>query len=160
MRFRIVFLICFTLAAAASLAAQTRSVSNANLEQYKQDRLKGEREYRDNYARLGLPSPEELDRRREQSRIETEQLSAKLREENLERERLESQRRANARRPVYVYVEPGSPLFDQVFFSSFVRSHGRPMRHGFSQQGYFGGGQFWPTGPRTPPQPMFVPQRH
>ncbi|MBK9768953.1 MAG: hypothetical protein IPP63_19145 [Chloracidobacterium sp.] len=69
--------------------AQNKTVTNADLEKYWQARLAADREYRENYERLGMPSPTELDRRREQSRIETERLSEKLRSAELERERLD-----------------------------------------------------------------------
>ena len=69
-------------------ARASRTVTNTDLDRFKQQRLAAEREYRDNYAELGFPSPEELDRQFEQSRIEREELSAKLREERIERERI------------------------------------------------------------------------
>ena len=169
MRFRIAFLICFTLVLAASLAAQTTLVTNANLDQYKQDRLKADREYRESYERMGFPSPEELHRRSDQSRIETEQLAAKLRAANIERERLEAERlqaeqRASAQLAAayYQYAQIGSdPLYNGFYYSaSYGRRHGFPIRHNYFQPGYFAGGQFWPTGASTPPRPLFVPSRH
>ena len=173
MRFRIGFLICFTLVLSASLSAQTRSVTNTNLDQYKQDRLKAEREYRENYERMGFPSSEELDRRREQGRIETEQLSAKLRAASIERERVEAERlqaeqRANAQfAAAYNQYQAGfDPQFDSLYNGFFYsaswggRRHGFPIRHNYLPPGYFAGGQFWPTGASTPPRPLFVPSRH
>jgi hypothetical protein len=68
-----------------------RTVTNADLERYRSQRLNAERDYRENYERLGFPSPEELDRQLEQSRIEREELSAKLREDRLERERINAE---------------------------------------------------------------------
>jgi len=69
-----------------------RTVTNADLERHKQKRLTAERDYRENYAQLGFPSPEELEMQMENSRIEREELSAKLREERLERERINADR--------------------------------------------------------------------
>src|SRR6478672_8784122 len=91
---RIAVLLSVVLSLAAAGAAQvnnhraSRSVTNTDLDRFKQKRLAAEREYRENYAQMGFPSPEELDRQNEQSRAEREELSAKLRVERLERERI------------------------------------------------------------------------
>src|SRR5688572_27122381 len=113
MKFRIAAMVFFILATTVSLFAQSRTITNADLEKYRQVRLSAEREYRENYEKLGMPSPAELDRRREQSRIETEQLSGKLRAEQfeqdrlgLEREQLEFQRRQLA-------ASYSQPIFEQ-----------------------------------------------
>lgn len=74
-------------------SGQVRTITNSSLAQIQQKRLAAERNYRENYARLGFPSPEELDRQREvdlKARIE---LSEQLRRARLERERLELERR-------------------------------------------------------------------
>ncbi|MEO7658284.1 MAG: hypothetical protein ABIV48_01610, partial [Pyrinomonadaceae bacterium] len=101
---------------------------------------------------------EELDRRREQSRIETEALSAKLRTESLERERLQIQREAAAQTARY-YSAPRPVVQERyqqpTYFWSYGRRHHYPQRQIFYQQpGYFAGGQFWPTGSRTPSRPL------
>ncbi|MEO7539695.1 MAG: hypothetical protein ABIV21_06690, partial [Pyrinomonadaceae bacterium] len=123
---------------------------------YRQERLKAEREYRENYSKMGFPSPEERDRQREKSRDETEQLSAKLRAERLEQERLEAYREvqiAQARqyaqqqltvqqgyqdhyRYGYGYGY-GYPIGSR-YYRRHYRQYGQP-------QGYFAGGQFWPS---------------
>lgn len=83
------FLILFGLAFFPVAAeAQTRTVTNADLEKFRAERLEAERQYRQNYERLGLPSPEELERRRTESAREREELSARLRAERLQREQL------------------------------------------------------------------------
>jgi hypothetical protein len=51
-----------------------------------------ERDLRENYERLGFPSPEELQRQIEQSRLERAELAERLRAENIERERLNIER--------------------------------------------------------------------
>lgn len=65
---------------------QTRTVTNADLEKFRSERLEAERQYRQNYERLGMPSPEELERQRIESAREREELSARLRAERLQRE--------------------------------------------------------------------------
>ena len=54
----------FILAFSFSAFAQTKTVTNADLEKFRQKRLQAEREYRENYERLGFPSPEELESKR------------------------------------------------------------------------------------------------
>ncbi len=39
--------------------AQTRTVTNATLSKFTEKRLAAERDYRDNYQRMGFPSPED-----------------------------------------------------------------------------------------------------
>ena len=80
------FILIFILTAAFTAFAQTKKITNADLEKYKQERLKAEREYRENYARLGFPSPEELARRNEQSQRDLAAYSSRLRQERLAEE--------------------------------------------------------------------------
>jgi hypothetical protein len=77
--------ICLFLGAGAALMAQD-TVTNSDLEAFRQKRLAAEKRYRENYERLGMPSPDELERRRVANLKETEELSNKLRNERLERE--------------------------------------------------------------------------
>ena len=171
MRFRIAILMCFIFAAATSLAAQTRrSVTNADLEKYKQARLGAEREYRENYERLGLPSPEELELRRRRDRAETEALAERLRSDRISQERIQAEREASEQTAaVYArslqqqnagqYYQPGY-LNDPGYFWSYGRRYQYPRGQNYYQQpGYFAGGQFWPTGPSSPPQPLIARPR-
>ena len=75
-----------------SAFAQTRTVTNADLEKFRQARVKAERDYRENYKRLGMPSPEELDRREAERKRETAELSARLRAEQFERAQFDAVR--------------------------------------------------------------------
>ena len=156
MRFKIAVLMSFILATASSLMAQTKTISNADLEKYRQARLTAEREYRENYERLGMPSPAELDRRREQSRIETERLSEKLRAEEVERERIDVQREAGEPRYVTAIQTPIERRgYAPIYYWSNDRRYRSPRPHYTYQSGYIAGGQFWPTGSRTPSRPAF-----
>ncbi len=163
MKQRSLFIFCLIVGLAGFADSQTKAVTNSDLEKYRQERLKGEREYRENYARLGLPSPEELERRREQSRIEAAQLSAKLRAERLERERIEAERQTYERRAAsehtYDWAAPAPRYYEPPYFYSYFYPQRRRLRTAFTQPGYFAGGQFWPTGPRTKPRPMFIRPR-
>lgn len=104
------FLILFGLAFAPfSVEAQTRTVTNADLEKFRAERLEAERQYRQNYERLGLPSPEELERRRVESARGREELSARLRAERLQREQLAAMASQSGAEPdgLVVIVEKG-----------------------------------------------------
>src|SRR5687768_11978760 len=95
MKQRSLLVFCIILAVAGFAAGQSKSLTNADLEKYRQERLKAEQEYRETYARLGRPSPEELDRQRDKSLKETLELSESLRAARIESERIEAEREAN-----------------------------------------------------------------
>jgi len=170
MKQRSMFVICVIFVVAGFAAGQTKSVTNADLDKYKQERLKAEQEYRENYARLGLPSPEELARQREADRVETEKLAATLRTERLEQERLnaERDRQMRAATPVYQFVPVASE--NQYIWSAYSNGYGRyrrfpsyrPYYQPYSPPGYYAGGQFWPTpgGVRSPGSgPLLIRRR-
>ena len=166
MKIRCLFFVFTILAVSVSARAQVRTITNADLEKYKKERLKAEREYRENYARLGLPSPEELERRRERSRAETEKLATRLRAERLERERVEAQRLAYeqfAASLVIAVRQSNDPYYDEPYFGGYYYARRpRPTGRGVYQQpGYFAGGQFWPTPVRTyTPPAVWIRPRH
>ena len=86
MKKRLLFILGLSFITANSALAQTKTITNADLEKFRQKRLQAEREYNQNYEKLGFPSPEELKRQREQSRIEAEETIARQKEERLENE--------------------------------------------------------------------------
>lgn len=157
------FVFCFIAATAAVGSAQSKTITNADLEKYRQERVKAQVDLRDNYARLGFPSPEERERRNAQSAKEAEELSARLKQEELTRERLEAERSAAEiragqfyyRAPQQTQVLPS--YYDNVY--TYYWWNGRRYRVPrinlpYQQPGYFAGGQFWPTGPSSPPRPL------
>jgi predicted RND superfamily exporter protein len=79
MKKRLLFILC--LALTVSAFAQTKTITNADLEKYRQKRLQAEKDYAENYKRLGLPSPAELQKQNEQSRRELSELAARLERE-------------------------------------------------------------------------------
>lgn len=93
MKKRLLFILClFFVGGSANLSnAQTKTVTNQDLEKFRQTRLQAEREYRENYAKLGFPSPDELEKRREQDGKDRAALAEQIRRENLERERLQNE---------------------------------------------------------------------
>ncbi len=73
--------------------AQVRTVDNFTLEKYQKQRLAAQRDYQENYAQMGFPSPEELDRQREADMTARIQLADQLRTARLEEEKIDLQRR-------------------------------------------------------------------
>ena len=69
-----------------------RTVTNATLEKFQQKRLAAERDYRENYARMGFPSPDELERQHQADMTARLQLAEQLRQARLAEERLELER--------------------------------------------------------------------
>ena len=134
MKKRLLFILCLSFIASASAVAQNRTVTNSDLEKFRQKRLEAERDYRENYERLGFPSPEELEKQIEQSRRERSELSARLRAENLERERLNIERQlieSEARRDNFQPQTDYYPEYQENGFSGYVPD-------GFYNYGNFG----------------------
>lgn len=97
-------------------SAQRKTVTNADLEKFRQKRVQSEQEYRENYQKLGLPSPEELDKRREQNNKALAELSARLGKERLERE--EQQQEEEYRRAQYdLYLRGYATQYNQSAFN-------------------------------------------
>lgn len=163
MKMRICFLICFILASVVAAASQTKTVTNFDLEKYAAERVKAERDLRENYKQLGFASPEEMARRSASDAKEREELSARLKRERVERERADAEREANARAAAayynYLRSQQATPQVDeQGYFWSFGRRYRLPRQTTqYQQPGYYAGGQFWPTGPATPPRPQAPP---
>jgi hypothetical protein len=63
--------------------AQSKTVTNADLEKYRSKRIAAEKDLRDNYEKLGFPSPEELEKMNRESRLERAALDRRLREEEV-----------------------------------------------------------------------------
>jgi hypothetical protein len=84
------FLVLLVVVPAFSQRAK-RTVTNQDLEKYRQQRLKAERDYAENYAKMGFPSPEELQKQIEKSRVEREALAARLAAERIQREQIEAE---------------------------------------------------------------------
>ena len=163
MRKKLLFCFCFTLSTVTYATAQARTVTNLDLEKYRVERNKAAADLRENYAKLGFSSPEMLERRRIESRSETEKLSAALRAERIERERIAAEREESARFAAYYRSTLGETApqdYSRQYYWSYGRRFRRPIVHGQTQTGYFAGGQFWPTGPATKPRPLFVRPRN
>jgi hypothetical protein len=89
MKKRILLFTILIFSTSALTLAQTKTVTNADLETFRNERLAAEKDLRENYAKLGFPSPEELEKQIEQSRIEREELAARLGDERIARQQYE-----------------------------------------------------------------------
>jgi hypothetical protein len=130
----LLFGLIFSLAVVSS--AQVRTVTNTTLQKFQQQRLAAEREYRDNYERLGFPSPEELDLQRDADMSARLVLAEQLRQASLEKERIALERRGleleAARLAAELAVEGPTGYFGGFsgYSSGFDRrGHGRSRRN-------------------------------
>lgn len=74
------------------------------MEKYRVQREKAEADYRANYERRGMPSPEELQKREEENRLKREELARRLAAERLQEEQnraIREQTEAENARQVY-----------------------------------------------------------
>lgn len=161
---RILFFVCAFLSASMTVTAQTKVVTNADLDKYRAERERAAADYRENYAKRGFPSPEELERRNDQDRKVLAETAARVRAERLERERLNAEYEAAMLRAEAADGESRVIYVDGVATPTYYWSNGRryqyPQVRYNNQPGYFAGGQFWPTGPRTQPKPLFIRPRN
>lgn len=178
---RIIFLICFILASVIAAESQTKTVTNFDLEKYAQERVKAEKDLRENYVKLGFASPEEMQRRNAADAKEREALAAHLRQERLERERaaaeVEQLRIRQARYDAYIrsltYVQPMQDNYSG--YSGYGYGYGGRVRRVFPQSTgpawradgsgvvYEPGGRpssiYTPTLIRPGVKPVFLPMR-
>lgn len=114
-----------------------RTVTNVDLEKYRQQRLRAEKDYAENYERMGFPSPEELQKQIEKSRAEREALATRLVAERLQREHAEAEFAAATARAARetVFMMPGREAA-YYFFPNLYPYPGRyrgPVRGGNGQ---------------------------
>lgn len=144
MKKQAIFVLMLVFGISSLAFAQSKTVTNATLEKYRQKRLLAERDLRENYAEMGFPSPEELRRQIQESSRERSELAEKLREERLQMESLKLERerinldRTNIQQnsgqddynPAYSYPNPG--FIDYSRYSSST----------YYYPGFLGGGIF------------------
>lgn len=127
MKVKVLFILFSILMTVGFASAQTerRTITNFDLEKYKQQRLEAERDLRENYEKLGFPSPEEMEAQRKEADLERERLAESLRRERLEREQLyyEQQYFQTQNTPdIYLIQNSGSyrsfPFYGSGYYSS------------------------------------------
>lgn len=146
----LLFILCLIFIAAGVAIGQTRTVTNDDLAKFREKRLQAEKDLRENYERLGFPSPAELDRRFQQESLEREQLSDKLRRERLAREQAErDQAYWDYERAVpdfYFVQNHGAANSSYGSFLSYSGARGRFHRRNRTGGTYLpGGGYFGPS---------------
>jgi hypothetical protein len=102
---RSIFVLCLLTLCSGFALAQSKTVTNADLEKFRQKREAGERSLRAHYAKQGL-TPADVAKREAADAEAREALSARFRADRLERERLEQERMEREMAPpqVNVYV--------------------------------------------------------
>jgi len=151
-----------------SISAQTRhTITNLDLEKYRDSRVAAEKQLREDYARLGFRSPEERAKSDEADARALTALSEKLRAERVSQEQAAAASEAWAayyrgqaalQNGSVVYVPQQSGLYyGYVYYGN--RWHFNNVRRTYQQPGYFAGGNFWATGTAERPRPMFVMPR-
>ncbi len=150
-----------SLTALASYAQARRTVTNSDLERYRQARVNAERELREDYSRLGFASPEERANQNMASEQQLIELSQQLKEQRLANERMELERE----QMMLMSSPPVGGVYNDTVQSGdeFYPTYWGSGRGGFGrgrvrqQSGYFAGGQFWPEGSRTPARVLIAP---
>lgn len=84
MKERILLILSLILISGGFVSAQTarRTVTNADLEKFRQKREQADADYRANYKKLGMPSPEELQRMEAERQVQQAEYSRRLTAEN------------------------------------------------------------------------------
>lgn len=78
----LMFSLIFVLSGMTLAQTSKKTVTNDDLEKFKQKRLQSEAEYRAKYKELGMPSPEELEQKRIEDQKRLTELSQKIRTAN------------------------------------------------------------------------------
>lgn len=125
---RSLLVILFSLLMSAAISAQA-TVTNADLEKFRIKRLAAEKELRENYAKLGFPSPEELERQNAESAKLRDELAARLERERLERERIAAEYRAwTGQGGSVVVVSEQAPRRDYIYGYGYQYPYDRYRR--------------------------------
>ena len=166
----VVFCVLFSLAMAVSAQTSRRTVTNFDLEKYRDQRIAAEREYRDTYAQRGMLSPDEIKAASDARIQQTLDLAERMRADQLEQQRiaLEAQAqqiqieelRAQQAAPQSGYYPYDNSIWGYGVFSDFGggRFRGRNYRVRTGRDYYVGGGNVWPAPLGSQPQrlrPLF-----
>jgi hypothetical protein len=159
MKLSLLLILCILTISAVAAFAQTRTVTNFELEKYRQQRVQAEKDLRENYEKLGFSSPEERAKRDAEQRLASQQLAERLERERIEREEADAAAQRDAANPpqqIYFQSEPVYPGYGgSLFYSSPGRDRFRGRFQSRVPLGYFAGGAFWPA-PSSVRQPIFI----
>lgn len=112
MKKKTVLFLSFILSFSAVAFAQTKTVTNEDLEKFKQRRLQNEKNYRENYERLGFPSPEALERKRVEDEQNLIEFSRQLESQRLQREAIRAEIENQSLLLQNQYQQPAYPNYD------------------------------------------------
>lgn len=125
-------------AAVSGVFAQTRTVTNSDLEKFRVEREAADRALRERYKRLGLPSPEEIQKETERRNAEFIRYSQQLRAERVDAEN-GIIARANFLRSQIAALDAQIDYLRSGASGSVYRG-GQSVGYGF--YGYYGGGRY------------------
>lgn len=116
MKQRVLFFLCAMVVFAGFANAQDKTVTNADLEKFRQKRIQAEKDLRAYYTKMGL-SQDDLAKQEAAEAKEREELSARLRASRLEQERiaLEARRNEDAAAPVNGVVTNAIPDYSGYY---------------------------------------------
>ena len=117
--------------------AQVPTVDNFTLEKYQKQRIAAQRDYQENYARMGFPSPEELDRQREADMTARLQLADQLRQARLEQQRIDLQSRG-------LDIQAASIENEREAREASYRGYSEAQQYGGGYGGYGNYGGYYP----------------
>jgi hypothetical protein len=115
--------------------AQTKTVTNADLEKFRQKRLQNEKNYRENYERLGFPSPEELERKRVEDEENLIEFSQQLETQRLQREAIRAEIENQ-----YLLMQsqyPPSPDYSNYDSGAYTYGGYLPFNYGYNNYGRY-----------------------
>ncbi len=137
MKQRVLFFLCVIIGSAGIAAAQAKTVTNADLEKFKQKRLRAEQDLSEYYSKLGLTEEDVLRKQAEEAKAR-EEFSARLRASRLEQERIEAEARrldaTSVAAPLTVVVDaqgnsyPGYYTYSTPYYRQGGRWY-RPSRY-------------------------------
>ena len=171
MKLKGLFVFCLISGLVGVCAAQTRTVTNDDLDQYRQQRVKATKELKEDYARLGFSSPEEREKQIAESQRRMMETSERLRAKRLEQERIDAdlaaaQAEAASAQAVAAYTRTmqnqQQPNYNQGYYNNYgyggwgwggtwspwgdyKTRQTLPWWYG-TDQGYVSGGMYWPNG--------------
>lgn len=131
MKKKTVLFLSFILSFSAIAFAQTKTVTNADLEKFRQKRLQNEKNYRENYQRLGFPSPEGLERKRIEDEQNLIEFSRQLEAQRLQREAIQIEIENQSLQ----YLP--SPDYSNYDSGAYVYGGYLPFSYGYNNYGRF-----------------------
>lgn len=129
MKKQTIFVLSFIFIFSGFAFGQTKTITNKDLEKFRNKRLQAEKDLRENYAEMGFDSPEEITRQNEESRRELNELADKLRVERIARENQDNE---NTFYEIYdnkAYQDNGFINYNRYYSAGYFYGNGRYNRN-------------------------------